>query len=565
MAKNKKINLNTLDQTRKKKKDSIIFGIVIVIFTVGAISVGNYFLDTNEKKVFKKRKDLELRDTNITLTPDKDYKEAWAMSVENTLEKQNKILISFMKNVKRDRKEDRKDLKEMIKDTAKKQRDSLDEYKDELSKRIGSIENTLKENITRQNNKIEELKIKNNKTNQNINQNNPEEEIILGEDLLPKVSERKVEEEEPKSNEEEILNSILGSEKKAEEIIKIEETSLPAALESELTESALIEPEVKKIGLFTINTKEVKNYVLRERKKELREIKKRSTEKNSYHIMIGLTKAYLVSGVYAPAFSEGSSDPLPVLLQAEGNILIANNDQESVENCFFIGSAKGNMNSQTADIRLNRISCSLAGGTKKIEGPISGWVIGENGIPGVPGELLHRNGAWLAKTFVAGFLETFSNTLTAAAGSGTISTGSTTIDAGQEIQDGLVSSAAESTSDVFNKIGDYYLKMAEQIFPVIEVKPGRTVDILLKGGETLSVTDFNSADITEIEEDIERLQYQIAEDEETLERMKETEEFIQGEEGVPEGAVSVRTKGKLPQRGRNTQTQEDDLFNEGGK
>jgi len=95
MAKNKKINLNTLDQTRKKKKDSIIFGIVILIFTVGVISIGNYFLDTNEQKVFKKRKNQELKNTHIVLTPDKDYKEAWAMSVENTLEKQNKILISF--------------------------------------------------------------------------------------------------------------------------------------------------------------------------------------------------------------------------------------------------------------------------------------------------------------------------------------------------------------------------------------------------------------------------------------------------------------------------------------
>jgi len=560
----KKINLNTLDQTRKKKKDFIIFSIVIVIFGVAAISVGNYFLDTNEKKVFKKRKNLELKDTNITLTPDKDYKEAWAMSVETTLEKQNKILISFMKNVQKDRKEDKKELKEIMKDNAKKTRDSLDDYKDEMSKRISRIEDSLKENITRQNNKIEELKIKGKGNTLNINQNNPEEEIILGKDLLPKISEKPEEIEEPKDNEEEILNSIIGSEpKKPEEVINIgENNELPSSIAPEETQ---MEPKVKKIGLFTINTKEVKTYVLKERKKELREIKKRKKKTNSYHIMIGLTKAYLVSGVYAPAFSEGSSDPLPVLLQAEGNILIANNDQESVENCFFIGSAKGNMNSQTADIRLNRISCSLADGTKKIEGSISGWVIGENGIPGVPGELLHRNGAWLAKTFVAGFLETFSNTLTAAAGRGTVQTGDN-IDTGAQLQDGLVSAGAESTSDVFNKIGDYYLKMAEQIFPVIEVKPGRTVDILLKGGETLTVTDFNSADISEIEEDIEKLQYEIAEDQETLERMKETEEFISEEEGQA-GGVSVRPKGRgqLPRRTVKPKTEEDDLFNEGGK
>ena len=567
MAKNKKIQLNTLDQTRKKQKDKIIVGFVLLLVGVGLISVLNYFLDTNDKNIYKKRKNIELTDTNITITPDKDYKEAWAMSVETTLEKQNKILISFMKNVQKDRKQDKQEIKEMIIDSSKKQRDSLDDYKNELSKRIGFIENSLKENITRQNNKIEELKIKNNNPLLGGGVRNPEEEIILGSDLLPQVPDRDetTQEERPADNEEEILNQILGSDKpEPSEEINIEApTETPVIEEPEV----LAEPEVKKIGLFTINTKEVKNYVLRERKKELKAIKKRKKEKNSYHIMIGLTKAYLISGVYAPAFSEGSSDPLPVLLQAEGNILIANNDQESVENCFFIGSAKGNMNSQTADIRLNRISCSLADGTKKIEGAISGWVIGENGIPGVPGELLHKNGAWLAKTFVAGFLETFSTTLTAAAGRGTIQTGGrNNIDAGQEIQGGLVSSAAESTSDVFSKIGEYYLKMAEQIFPVIEVKPGRTVDILLKGGESLTVTDFNSADISEIETDIENLQYQIEQDEANLEKIKETEQFVASGSGISGGPeTKVRVKRKLPKQKVSQKTEEDDLFNEGGE
>ena len=47
-------------------------------------------------------------------------------------------------------------------------------------------------------------------------------------------------------------------------------------------------------------------------------------------------------------------------------------------------------------------------------------------------------------------------------------------------------------SDAMDRITDYYLKLADRIFPVLEVDAGRPVDIVLSQGVLLSPTKPNS-------------------------------------------------------------------------
>ena len=657
----KKINLDTMSQTNKKKKDFIIIGSIIGIFALFGLSIFSFSLDVDERKIYNKRSMDALKNSELKITPKENIKEAWAISVENTFKEQNKFFKQFKIDMDTKTEENQREILKEMSDSQIENDKKLFSLNKKLEVGLDNIRKEMKESMLKQDNRIEELKLSNKSgINLNLSDSDIDEDIVLGDDLLPKLQPKK----DDKNPFLDILNGIDGKDGKngknilgkdgknilgkdglpilgkdglpilgkdgltgtdgidgidgqtkdpIETIfnidnlkneldyndliykikkddsgkniiidkdgnpldVKIDENNIPIVddngnnlfisengdtlkITEDINGKKMIinedtkkrlrmrinpkgepifidkvdgekkseEKEKKKVSLFSIDTKSVKKYRLREKERELAEIRKRLKEKNTYHIMTGLTKAYLVTGVYAPAFSEGKSDPLPVLLQAEGNILIANNDTESIENCFLLGSAKGNMNSETADIRLNKISCSLADGTKKIEGSISGWVIGENGIPGVPGELLHKNGAWLAKTFVAGFLDTFSQTLVSYAGAGgkngNASNGTITVG------DSLASAGAQSTSDVFQKIGDYYLKMAEQIFPVIEVKPGRTVDILLKGGDTLTITDFNSAEIDQIETDIVELKRQQKEDEERLIELKISKKNVLG-------------------------------------
>ena len=765
MAKDKKIKLETLSQTSKKKKDFLIVaGIASVIGLVG-MSVFTFSLDIDKQKVYKNRNMASLKNSQLKITPKENIKESWAMSVENTFKEQQKYLIQFMKEVKETRAENQKELSTLIENSQKETEGKIFDLTETMNKNLDKMRKDVQESLLKQDNRIEELKLMTRSgTNISIDGGSPEEKILLNEDLIPKIDKNArdrrlkellsgndnsgkrnsnghngtsgtsgfdgskgsdgydgqkgsdgydgingvggasvaytivkdkngnsairrnigfelkprldkngvpvkdangkiIMERIPKGvlltpllddngnivkdkdgdtifiNEEtnerfrikmkdgkevivnennEIVDTKIYEKVKGEvsysikkdkdgeaiildnngnrltklkdfngkyvtndegkqvwidlrngkkltaevdengKLVLVDENN--RVLESVTDSKGIVKflnkagaiLKKKKVTFFSINTEDVKKYSLKEKRKELSEIKRRAKAKNTYHIMTGLTTAYLVTGVYAPAFAEGKMEPLPVLLQAEGDILIANDDTESLGKCFFLGSAKGNMNSETADIRLNKVSCSLADGTKKIEGSISGWVIGENGIPGVPGQLLHKNGAWLAKTFVAGFLDTFAQSITAFAGAGG-KDGSGAISIG----DSLAEAGGESTSQVFQQIGSYYLEMAAQIFPVIEVKPGRTVDILLKGGDILTVTDFNSAEIEQIETDIKELEQQKEEDERRLREMEyqnDIKELSIGTQSAPEAGRSFSVK-----------TKTNDLFSEGGK
>jgi conjugal transfer pilus assembly protein TraB len=500
---NKKIELETIGEKAKKKKDFLIVVSIVSIFTFLVISIGLTFMNVDKKKVFKKRQEKVINKKEVELIPDKDFKENWAISVENTLEKQNKTLSNFMEQTTKDLNKTRTELKDMIIDSIAQQTEMIQKNNEASLQQIDNLKNYLNDKLEKQENRIEEISIMKGGSNVNLGENSGDEEIELGDDLLPPLPTIEKKNKENLKKTEESIDDIIG-----ENIKNQENSDKNATIKKEPVKNKAPIIKTMQISLVDIDT-ESNQQLIEERETELAKLESQEKKNSSYHVMIGLSRAFMITGAYAPAFSAGDEEPLPVLLQAEGNILIANDDVENVDRCLLIGSAKGNMNSKTADIRLVKISCSLNEGKQMIEGKIAGWVIGENGIPGVPGELLHKNGAWLAQTFVAGFMQTFSDALantgtTQIAFGGTTSNGgSANIPLGNAVSDNAAAAVGGGLSSVFGQLGEYYLKMAEQIFPVIEVKAGRTVNILLKGGEDLEVKDFHKLDIGAIEEKFE--------------------------------------------------------------
>jgi len=416
-----------------------------------------------------------------------------------------------MKQTRKDINSTKNELKDMIIDSVAQQKEMIDKNAEDTDIKIENLKTFLVDSLEKQNNRIEEISIMKGTGGINIGEPKENEEIELNADLLPPLPQIEKKAHSSRKETEETIDDIIG------ENLKDLDNKTP---KEKVKESPKPKLRQMKISLIDIDTESNKEMIIQEEKRiaNLENLVKKKN--NQYHVMIGLTRAYMITGAYAPAFSAGEEEPLPVLLQAEGDILIANDDTENIDRCLLIGSAKGNMNSKTADIRLLRISCSLNEGKQMIEGEISGWVIGENGIPGVPGELLHKNGAWLAQTFVSGFMQTFSDALSNS-GTTQISFGGSVggqqqeVPLGTAVENNAAAAAGGGLSTVFGKLGEYYLKMAEQIFPVIEVKAGRTVNILLRGGENLQVKDFNKVDIGEIEEKYE---------EEELNRLEKLEE-----------------------------------------
>ncbi|WP_267523581.1 TraB/VirB10 family protein [Campylobacter sp. MG1] len=201
-------------------------------------------------------------------------------------------------------------------------------------------------------------------------------------------------------------------------------------------------------------------------------------------------KAVLLSGFDAPTLAQAKTNPAPILLKVTDLSIGANQFSQDLRDCFILAEGYGDLSSERAYLRTTTLSC-VNNDSKNIVADLSGFVSGEDGKNGLRGRVVTKQGALISRTIIAGFLsgigEAFSNR-------GLVST--TTSD-GNVISgfDGKLSDTeianqglGKGISNAAEKLADFYLKMADQISPVIEISANREVDIILTKN---LVIDFN--------------------------------------------------------------------------
>ncbi|MEO8152365.1 MAG: TraB/VirB10 family protein [Rhizobacter sp.] len=197
---------------------------------------------------------------------------------------------------------------------------------------------------------------------------------------------------------------------------------------------------------------------------------------------ISFTKAVLLGGLDAPTGGQSQSNPHPVLLRLEDNAVLPNKFRGQVRECFVVGAGYGDLSSERAYIRTEKLSCMRNDGTV-IEINIKGSIFGEDGKVGVRGRLVSKQGQVLANALVAGVISgigsgvqaSFTNTNTTALGS------VQTTDPNHAFQAGL----GGGFSKAMDRMAQYYITLAEKMFPIIEVDAGRLVDVVLTEGAVL--------------------------------------------------------------------------------
>ncbi|EPM3139802.1 TraB/VirB10 family protein [Campylobacter upsaliensis] len=316
----------------------------------------------------------------------------------------------------------------------------LEKEIDELRKIVS--EAVKNQNKINENNTINETPLNNtNLENRNTNQNNIER---LYQDF-PKLS---IEENNETFD---ILNSKLPT-GKVPELEQIEQTRYTPLMDS-LNFTNIAKPEVK-------------------------EEKEKKTKR---HIIPtgSIVKAVLLSGMDAPTMTQAKTEPLPVLMKVTELSILPNSYAYDIQDCFLMGEGYGDLTSERAYIRVNNISCVTNKG-QKIDMVMKGAATGEDGKLGLRGEVVTKQGALLARTLIAGFLqgvgESFANKnqIVTQNGFGGTTTTNGTMNAGESLQAG----AFEGLSKSAEKLADFYLKMADQVTPVIEISAGREVNII---------------------------------------------------------------------------------------
>ena len=114
----------------------------------------------------------------------------------------------------------------------------------------------------------------------------------------------------------------------------------------------------------------------------------------------------LVSGLDAPTGTASSRNPHPVLIHLVETSRIPNLRRMDIARCHVTGAGYGQLASERAHVRLERIACVLRSGDV-IDTKIKGYVAGEDGKTGIRGRLVSKQGKILSRGILAGFASGF--------------------------------------------------------------------------------------------------------------------------------------------------------------
>lgn len=191
-----------------------------------------------------------------------------------------------------------------------------------------------------------------------------------------------------------------------------------------------------------------------------------------------MIEGVLVSGMDA-ATGRGSASPVPALVRVKKTAILPNRYAQDVRECFILISGVGDLARERALLRTEKISCIFKDG-RVLDTAISGYVVGEDGKAGLRGRVVSKQGSIIAKSVFASFLEGFGSSLKpSSVNSLDISGASSTQYQQSQVKDAMEAGSYDGISQGFSRVADYYLDLAEQMFPIIEIDAGRKITVIL--------------------------------------------------------------------------------------
>ena len=205
--------------------------------------------------------------------------------------------------------------------------------------------------------------------------------------------------------------------------------------------------------------------------------KNRTREKKADDILItgSFARARLLNGVEAPSGGQANGNPVPMLLEIKDPAFLPNRYRSDIKRCMVTANATGDLSSERVLVRLDRMSC-ITRSKGAIDVKVTGYVTGEDGKTGLKARVVTRSGQAIANALLVGTLSGLGEAVSLAAqDSSTNFAGTVTNSVNNPWRAGL----GEGMQDALDRVADYYLKLADKIFPVLEVDAGRDVDIVI--------------------------------------------------------------------------------------
>lgn len=199
----------------------------------------------------------------------------------------------------------------------------------------------------------------------------------------------------------------------------------------------------------------------------------------------GFMKARLLTGIDALASRDATSNPEPLIARVQAPAVLPNDVKANLAGCFVIGNATGSLAKERVEVQLVSLSCVDFDERSVVDQPIKGFFVDTDGKKGLSGKVVTRAGAALARTFIAGTLSGITQSVensfgdTATSALGTVRTQ----DAGDALKSGVAGGLTKSS----DKLTDFYLDLARQAGPIVEVGAAKDVVVVIQEGVTLEI------------------------------------------------------------------------------
>lgn len=195
-------------------------------------------------------------------------------------------------------------------------------------------------------------------------------------------------------------------------------------------------------------------------------------------------KAILLSSVDLPCGVRGNTDPLPVKLRIIADGRLPHAVKARLKSGIITACVYGDLSSERAYFRLEKLTQVKPDGYF-IETQVAGYVSGEDGKYGLRGTVVDKSCQLVENALFSGFLSGASNFFEAAATArlspvlpfGNCAGESCSMDWGQAAGQLSVAGGSGGVTNALDVLTDYFIKRAEQLRPVIQITPGRIVDI----------------------------------------------------------------------------------------
>jgi len=219
--------------------------------------------------------------------------------------------------------------------------------------------------------------------------------------------------------------------------------------------------------------------------------KEEGKKKFQIYLPPSFMEATLLSGLDAPTTTSGKNNPVPVLLRIKDLAVLPNRVKANLKGCFVLAEGRGNLASERVDVRLLTLSCVSKHGEAVIDQPIKGYVVDEDGKAGLRGLVSAKFGALLARSLLAGFIGGVGEAVRSSAMTynttefGTQTQMFSSNDAENIAKAGIGGGISEASKN----LQKFYLQLAEQTLPIIQVGATKIVTVVISEGVKLEVKD----------------------------------------------------------------------------